>query len=546
MTAVWFWPGDARAQAWSLTTVQRKAYLQHYAPLILQRAEEGSGASRGTDWISNYDFDRDGIFANNRDTWHRLLPQYLAAAAGTGAYQHWRIRPTLYTALVEYMEGSSKNLILLYHIFHPTDKEGSEIHDWERVEIHVRSVTGTPGGAGEFVGHVTVTRHKDHIMRSAGSPDLNFMTTATGSHVLLWQADQDGTGLGAHGHEVRFVQNTWAALSARIATGTADAEVNISNADNKDVHYAWVPEASTAAVSAWQATPISPATANALTSGRDDEINWSGVKRITYELQDLADVYVTHWQNSVWWTNWTSDVVTDILLTEPMLNEAQQIEIPAGLHRFYVGGRDTLRSGSDREGILPKRWFWGGYSAERDADDFPVSSTDDFGAFAGNGRDSFGRNRADASGDYASLNSYWRQHDFFVHSGTAIDTREFFEVGMWLTGAWYDAANGGFDGRWVRLFEDRVNDEALIPLTVSLVSPGSRCVEAATVTAVPSGGRAPYTFEWTNAFQFSPGTATARVFANDTATVTVQSADGQRAVASYTHFMFCGPGEQIP
>ena len=53
------------AQAWLLTQAERKAYLQHYAPVIMQRAEENS-SKKGRDWISNYDFDRDGNFANNR------------------------------------------------------------------------------------------------------------------------------------------------------------------------------------------------------------------------------------------------------------------------------------------------------------------------------------------------------------------------------------------------------------------------------------------------------------------------------------------------
>lgn len=542
LIAATLWPREASAQ-WTLTTSQHQRYLQYYAPLILQRSEEGTN-SRGTDWLSNYDFDRDGNFANNRDTWHRLLPQYLAAAAaGTGAYQQWRIRPTLYTAIIEYMNGGTKGVVLLYHVFHPTDKKANEIHDWERVEIHVASVSGTPGSGGEYVAHVTVTRHHDHIMRTAPSADLKFMTTATGSHVMLWQADQDGTGLGAHGHELRFVQDSYAALSARPAT--SDAEVDITDEGHKDVHYVWVPETSTAAVSAWNAQPISYASANALASGRDDDVDWFQVKRITYELQDLADVYLTHWQGSAWWINWTADVVTDVLLTEPILGETQQVDIPAGLQRFYMAGRDALSGGSDREGVLAKKWFWGGYSAERNADDFPASSTDDFGGFEGLGRDSLGRTRADASGDYASLNAYWRQHDFFLHNG-AIDTRERYEAGTWLVGSWYQAASGGFDGRWARLFADRVSYEATPPLRVTFSSPGSRCREAVWVTANGVGGRAPYTYAWTDADPMAPGSPRAMVSAYQPGTVTVRSADGQTVIAFYTHDIYCRPGENIP
>lgn len=56
---------SAHAQAWLLTPAERKAYLQYYAPVIMQRAEENSGKP-GRDWLANYDFDRDGNFANNR------------------------------------------------------------------------------------------------------------------------------------------------------------------------------------------------------------------------------------------------------------------------------------------------------------------------------------------------------------------------------------------------------------------------------------------------------------------------------------------------
>lgn len=448
---------QAHAQAWSLTPAQRQAYLQHYAPLLMQRAEETS-AKRGRDWISNYDFDRDGNFANNRYSWVNLLPQYLAAAAsGSSTYRHWRIRPTLYTSLVEYMDGGSKGLVLLYHVFHPVDKKGSEIHDWERIEIVVRGVTGTPGAAGEYVGHVTVTSHKDHVMRSAGSTDLNFMQVAGGKHVMIWQADEDDTSTGTHGHELHFVQDSYATIRTRVAAANS-AEVDVTNDDDKSVHYVWVPETSSAAVSAWGARPLNYTTAPSLAAGRDSTVSWSLVKRITYELQDLADIHPTQWQGSAWSIHWLSNVTEDVLLDSPIVNEAGLAEVPAGLQRFYLGSRDTYSSEltDGREGVLAKAWFWGGYSAETNAD--TISGSDKLDGYSGAGRDSYNRNRADASGDYASLGSYWRQHDFLVHSG-AIDTREHYEAGIWLLGAWYLPQNGGFDGRWVQLFDDRAAAE---------------------------------------------------------------------------------------
>jgi hypothetical protein len=65
-------PNSARAQGWALTQAQRQAYLNYYAPVIMQRAEEDSGKP-GREWISNYDFDRDGNFANNRYVWANFL-----------------------------------------------------------------------------------------------------------------------------------------------------------------------------------------------------------------------------------------------------------------------------------------------------------------------------------------------------------------------------------------------------------------------------------------------------------------------------------------
>lgn len=452
-------PNPAHAQAWSLTQAQRQAYLNYYAPVILQRAEEDSGKP-GRDWISNYDFDRDGNFSNNRYNWTSVLPSYVAAgAAGTGAYQHWRIRPTLYASAVEYMDGGSKKLLMFYHVFHPVDKEGEAIHDWERIEIAVRGVTGTPGATGEVVGHVTVTSHGDHVMRSAGSSDLRFMQVATGKHVLIWQADED-KGVGStHAHELHFVQDSYSTISSSVAAnGTAD--VDVTNDDDKNVHYVWVPETSSSAVTAWNAKAISYSSASSLASRRDSQTSWSNVKRITYELQDLADVFATQWSGATWWTSWTDDSTEDVLLDSPLVNEAGVAEVPAGLQRFYLGSRDAYSSdGTDgRDGVIAKSWFWGAYSAEENADDFGLGS-DSFGGYSGEGRDSFGRNRANASGDFGSLGNYWRQHDLFVHSG-ALDSREHYEVGIWLVGAWYLPQNGGYDGRWSQLYDDRRDYEA--------------------------------------------------------------------------------------
>lgn len=449
----------ASAQAWSLTHDQRRAYLTYYAPVILKRGDENSG-KHGRDWITNFDFDRDGDFSNNRVNWLNVNNYVAASAYGSGTYAHWRIRPTLYTALLEFMEGSSKSLVLLYHVYNAADKDGDEIHDWERIEIVIRGISGTPGGSGELVSHVTVTHHKDHIMRRSYDSSLHFMQTATGRHVLIWQADEsdwDEPG-DTHAHELRFVKNPYSWIASQ--SSTTSAEVNVSGKDSKkNVHYVFVPDGSPAAVSAWAAQPLSYANASSLASRFDngDKAQWSQAKRITYELQDLADIIPTHWQYNPWQIHWLSTDLEDVLLESPILNEVGQIEVNPGLQRFYTKSRDIGKSDltDGREGIPDKGWLYGAYSAEQD-EDFP-SGSDDFKAYEGLGTDSQGLSRGAASGYYNSHGAYWWQHDFFVHSGAMVDadTRE---AGIWLQGAWYTPENGGFDGRWVQLFDDRLGN----------------------------------------------------------------------------------------
>ncbi len=296
----------ASSQAWSLTKAQRQAYLYYYAPVILKRADENS-SKQGRDWITNFDFDQDGDFSNNRVNWLNIPFYVNAAAAGPSSYDHWRIRPTLYTSLIEYMEGGSKSLVLLYHVYHATDKDGKDIHDWERVEIVVRGVTGTPGG-GEYVSHVTATMHGEQLIRRPyDTGGLNFMQTATGKHILLWQADESDWDVGSdpygyHAHALWHVKTPYSTIASRM-NSSSEAEVNLHHASDNNVHYVFVPEGSQAAVATWGAKPLSYATASSLASRVDNghEVRWYQVKRITYELQDLADIVPTHWQSNPWY-----------------------------------------------------------------------------------------------------------------------------------------------------------------------------------------------------------------------------------------------------
>jgi hypothetical protein len=492
----------AEAQVWSLTKAQRKAYLNYYAPVLLKRGDENDG-KQGRDWLTNFDFDQDNNFSTNRVNWLNI-DNYVAASAAhstTSPYSRWRIRPTLYTALVEYMEGSSKSLVLLYHVYNAADKDGDEIHDWERIEIIVRGVKGTPGAVGEAVSSATVTLHGEHIMRRSYDSGINFMQTATGKHLLVWQADESGAIPPAtHAHELRFVSNSYSTIASQISA-YGRAEVNVNGKDEKkNVHYVFVPEGSTAAVNAWAAKPLNYTVASTLDSAVDNEerVYWSQAKRLAYELQDIADIFPTHWQSSTWSKHWLSDKDVDILLESPIINEAGQAEVSAGLQLFYAQSRDSGSSDltDGRNGYPDKHWLYGAYSAELNSD-FAYTS-DDFKseAYKGSGVDSAGRSRGAASGYYNSHNAYWWQHDFFVHSGV-IETSASREGGTWLAGAWYTAAQGGFDGRWVQLFDDRLGLEPFAPLAVTISGNSSPLAYTyETWYAAAANGTAPYSYAW--------------------------------------------------
>jgi hypothetical protein len=225
--------------------------------------------------------------------------------------------------------------VLLYHVYNATDKDGSSIHDWERVEIVVRGVTGTPGGGGEYVNHVTVTMHKEQIIKRYYDAGLNFMQTATGKHVLIWQADEsdlDGLPYGYHAHALWHVKTPYSTIATQMNSLT-DAQVDLNQSDDKNVHYVFVPEGSQAAVDTWGAKPLSYTTASGLASRVDnaDSVRWYQTKRITYELQDIADILPTHAQSNPWYVHWLSSDWLDVLLESPILNEAGQAHAMARL-----------------------------------------------------------------------------------------------------------------------------------------------------------------------------------------------------------------------
>jgi hypothetical protein len=533
------------AQSWTLTNEQRRAYLHHYAPIIFKRANENDG-KKGYDWITNFHFDQDGYFNTNLNS-GKMFPNLVSAAtAGHSSYAAWRLRPTLYTSLIEFMD-TDKQLVLLYHIYHFGDENWTatnngtspdKIHDWERVEIHLKNVVGSPG-TGETVNYVTITKHHDNT-RYSGS-EAKFIETSTGKHVMLWQAEWSNRTDAPHCNELRFVQDSASYITTRW-NGSSDGNVDVSGDGRKNAHYIFVPDQSPAVVSMVGAKRLTYTTAEQLASGRDngDTIPWNSVKRISYELQDLADIIPTHWAITFAYAgNWTtSDSVTIKVDASGVVNEAAIQEVTAGTWVFHT--RDTI---NDRSGYPSKPWLWGVYN--QGSEGFEGA------AMAGNLLDWRGNTRLTANGMPDSANSYWWQHDYFVHYGHFDDegdyahrctTGNFFDQlacrqnyrnnmdpGFWLTGQWYTAANGGFDGRWVQLFDDANGQEPYTPVEVQLVGSGTACT-AKTVTAHISGGLSPYVVTWTQgAAQIQTGSphSSYAFQAGVPGALTVSTADGQ-------------------
>jgi hypothetical protein len=79
---------------------------------------------KGYDWITNFNFDNDNnIYSNNKQNWENIKRYTL------GQKSNWKINPTLYTAIIEYMTNGIKDIVLIYHVYHA--KQPTSIHDWE-------------------------------------------------------------------------------------------------------------------------------------------------------------------------------------------------------------------------------------------------------------------------------------------------------------------------------------------------------------------------------------------------------------------------------
>jgi hypothetical protein len=541
-------PPNPSPSAWSLTDDQRRAYLNYYAPIVFKRANEdtrnsgflstlasvaqwaidpsflgaisaiagvvsyvlpvGNGGA-GYDWITNFYYDGTDTFSDNKYNWKMYVTHFITSTQVH--WIHWNIRPTLYTAAIEFMEQGSKELVLIYHIYHAIDENAGReqsVHDWERIEVHLKNVAGSPGSIEE-VYRTVITQHHRHLVRSGS--EVNFLQDSSGKHLMVFQAEWSGrTSLEPHGQELRYVTDPWSWVYGRMVSNGA-AEVDITGDSRKNIHYVFVPEEASQTVYTFSAWAINWVTNRFMSfSGRDngDTVAWDKVRRITYELQDLADIFPTHAPaNNAAHNHWYGHPV-HVRMTDPVLSEDRlTVELdgaPSGTTYALVAGSADVEGASidgSREGYPDKSWWWGCYAQHGSAD---IMGGGGFCADMLNGthEDSRGRTRLTAAGPGSSPGIY-SQHDYFVHA------RELFapgnpssisHPGYFLVGDWHKPANGGFDGRYVQLFDDRR------PLRVTLEMPWNFCstdyypmnVNDGFLTTVQvSGAKSPYTLTWT-------------------------------------------------
>ena len=398
----------------NLSNQDRRSFLQYYAPVIFKQSNENDPGHLGYDWITNFYFDGESKLSNNKDSWENGLQNYIYV----NDHNDWRIRPTLYTSIIQYYDkGLQKNCAtLLYHVYHA--KQNGSIHDWERIEIRINGITGGPGN-GEAIQYVVITRHELHNARTYPHEDLNFMQTANGKHVMIWQADWDFDTVAPGWSELHFVEDPWSTINSE-NTNKSSAKVNVNGeSGEKEVHYVFVCGNDPEAVSYWNAQQLTQYNALSLTSGNGEgtTIRYDKVKRIQYELQDQADILSSHLKNDDWKNAMTISMAT------PVLSENGVIEVPGGIQTFYSTALDAQDSNEDRTGYVRKHWFWGTYNF------------DEGGSFT----DVLGQGP-------------WKQHEYFVHDGTKKASTHGFFLGRGDYANWLN--EGGFDGRWQQLFDD--------------------------------------------------------------------------------------------
>ena len=448
------------ANAASLSNSARRAHLYYYAPLILKEAEESSSTG-GKDWITNYDFDRDGVFGNNGSAWSQKVGIYSVDPNALNV-ANWKIRPTLYAAAIEFKntKDNSKSLILIYHVYHAL--EDGSVHDWERVELRINNVQSTPGPL-ETVRYLVHTEHTIHAVLQKPTDAAFTPRTASGYHPLIWQARWKN-GDKPDKNQLLRVTGGWSALKSAVecSTGSCTAQVGLSSYGRQPVHYVFVPQEDLQQVAFWGAVPITKDNAATLGAGKTAAVPWAQVKRITYELQDIADIMPTHaevkrctgadpatennWK--LWDAHWEAANNTDILMESAVKSESGTVLVPASTEcandNPVLYHRYTKNDPDDAQGYPHKHWFWGTYKMNGEGGDL------DDKAFKGGAVVSGTADGGPQKRICAGYNDYWCQHDYYVHTGNTTTANH----GWWLPVGWHTEAEGGFDGRWVQLFDD--------------------------------------------------------------------------------------------
>lgn len=520
------------SQNWTLTNDQRRAFLRYYSPIILKRAQEGvfNGTSqRGRDWLTNWYFDNQSVqnsydkrawqnhlLRDNRSNWKDNLSAYISNA-GSG-FSNWAIRPTLYTSLLEFVENDAngtarKCLILMYHPYQAMDLN-NKIHDWESITIRINGVTGNPG-SGEEISYVVITVHGDDAVLKYGDPSLNFEANPDGKHVLIWRAQWDyhPASDNREGQELQFVRDKSQLYGSDLVSAAISVydPVHRPSPVTANFHYLFVCEGTQSASQRWNAQSINNCNALSLSSGKNpnESVPLRDAKKITYELQDIADIIPTMKYDYDWKD--ASDGVQEYYhmgdCVDPILNEDGTIvEVAAnnGEQDYFPEAR-----GDDRRGYVTKDWFSGKFG-EPWHDDKTQHRYKPMKKISWTTQDV-----STALPYYFSVNAQLNdQYDM------ATD--------------WYLASKGGFDGRYVQLFDDR-DLRQYSPLSASFEGPSSVYKgNTATWYSYVSGGNCGYTYEWKNNSTIVGygSSISLTINYNFTLTLTVRSATGETRIVS--------------
>ena len=431
----------AASSVWSLTGEQRREFLRAYSPLIFKAAAEKKSKHYGHDWITHFDFDQDGDFSNNHRNWKDIFKKM------TQEKRSYDFSPTLYTALMEFMtEKGTKSLVLIYHIYHARD--GSSIHDWERVELRLDGVQAQPL-RGEKVNYVAITNHGIHQARAG--KDVKFWKTPSGKHAMIYQSGWRQRKLGRllkkpRKNELRFMKSSQGDMQEllRKRGNTAELEAYKTWFGDLVFHYIFGIDSDPALKQSLGLRVLNQQSASSLYSGvkQDREIPVSQVKRIQYQLQDLADITVTQWKNpqkpEFENPSWSGRFLV-LMNKSPLMTESGKTLVPASevMQVFHNKALNDSDEDKSRSGIIRKSWFWGKYRFNKD------DGPGDIARRPGEESDQEFEGRTPLPN---FSERYLWQHDYLLHSWG--------KRPVWLPTDWYLSSAGGFDGRWIQLFKD--------------------------------------------------------------------------------------------